>query len=503
MHRARRGCVFLVVAICAGLANSVSLAQTPPSRPSKIVVRVPPRAFGVGDEANLLIGLMDANNQVAEATKPIDVEVECTFPSGKKKTSKVHFKPGESSQRLHVSLLEAGAMEIMAKHRELMDGGNLINVMDERPAEILPKHAAEPERAPPDVQPSGGAPSASASPESSSLPTVGGSGLGGGTGGGGGRRRAPVTAPGTERPDERTTGGSGAPKWEPTLSLKYVPRRKIWADEKDSATIYAHLGPNDIAKWDMYIYLLSTNGKIAPNPLIIPKGQSLTTASLVSDRPVPASVEFLSSSPWAKLLAGEKIDVAFTPALTSLKLKASPPIISLFEQTELVVELLDAQLRTTATDEPRSIFFAMENGRGQFQNTEVVIPAGRYEGRTVFFPTWRGQVNISASTASLPEEVVKLRVTLPVLLMAISIVGGFLGGVLAYWARKELKRQRIVVGMITGFVLYWGFLFGVMPLLPQFPHAYVLNPFSALVLTILGGWIGTEVFTPIMKRFGL
>src|SRR5262249_53702682 len=139
MERLTRTCVFTVLAICVScLSNDGSQAQTPSMRPSKIAVRVPPRAFGVGDEANLLIGLMDANNEVAEATKAIDVLVECTFPSGKTKSWKVHFNPGESSERLHVLLLERGAMEITAKHRELMEGGNLLNVMEERPAAILP-----------------------------------------------------------------------------------------------------------------------------------------------------------------------------------------------------------------------------------------------------------------------------------------------------------------------------------------------------------------------------
>lgn len=51
--------------------------------------------------------------------------------------------------------------------------------------------------------------------------------------------------------------------------------------------------------------------------------------------------------------------------------------------------------------------------------------------------------------------------------------------------------------------LYWEFLFGILTLLPHFPHAFALNPFTALVLTILGGSLGTQIFTPVMKRFGL
>jgi hypothetical protein len=79
----------------------------------------------------------------------------------------------------------------------------------------------------------------------------------------------------------------------------------------------------------------------------------------------------------------------------------------------------------------------------------------------------------SASAASLPEETIAIRVTLPVLLAVISVVGGCLGGVLAYWAGRRTTLRRIVIGVITGFVLYWGFLLGVLPLLPHFAHAFV------------------------------
>ena len=334
---------------------------------------------------------MDANNEVAEATKALDVLVECTFPSGKTKSWKVHFNPGDSSQRLHVPLLEKGAMEITAKNRELMDGGNLLNVMDERPAAYCPDalyvrntvHRKDC-RGSSRIRYSGRVGFAHRQPFN----------LGGRTGGA--RGRGPASATTESSAEERSTE-SVAPAHAEGASaariralgtdtvLKEVPRRKIWADEKDTATIYAYLGPNDTAKWDMYIYLVSTNRQNNAKSAGYPKGQSLTTASLVSDRAEPASVEFVSSTPWAKLVSGDKIDVSFTPAVTNLKLKASPPIISLFEQTELVVELLDAQLRKTATDEPRSIFLTMENGNGQFQHNEVVIPNGHYEGRTVFF----------------------------------------------------------------------------------------------------------------------
>jgi hypothetical protein len=84
--------------------------------------------------------------------------------------------------------------------------------------------------------------------------------------------------------------------------------------------------------------------------------------------------------------------------------------------------------------------------------------------------------------------------------LGLSALGGLAGGLIAFWVGQKSKWWRIAIGLITGFVLYWAFIFGVLDFLP---NAIVLNPLSAFVLSTLGGWLGTEVFTRILSRFGL
>ncbi|MGH7599787.1 MAG: hypothetical protein ACREOI_25820, partial [bacterium] len=107
---------------------------------------------------------------------------------------------------------------------------------------------------------------------------------------------------------------------------------------------------------------------------------------------------------------------------------------------------------------------------------------------------------VSASTPNLPITTFPLTVTLPLLTLALTAVGGLAGGLIAFWTGKDAKWWRIAIGLITGFVLYWAFVFGVLTVLPR---TVVLNPLSAFVLSTLGGWLGTEVFAQILKRFGL
>jgi len=34
-------------------------------------------------------------------------------------------------------------------------------------------------------------------------------------------------------------------------------------------------------------------------------------------------------------------------------------------------------------------------------------------------------------------------------------------------------------------------------------HAYVINPFSAVALSCIGGWLGTKAITLVLKPLGL
>ena len=87
-------------------------------------------------------------------------------------------------------------------------------------------------------------------------------------------------------------------------------------------------------------------------------------------------------------------------------------------------------------------------------------------------------------------------------MLCLSGFGGLAGGLLAAWVRKkELLSHRLITGLITGFVFYWAALFltGFVAL----PRVLVLNQLSAVALSVIGGWLGTEVFTLVLKKLGL
>jgi hypothetical protein len=284
------------------------------------------------------------------------------------------------------------------------------------------------------------------------------------------------------------------------LTLRHSPQRRLLADGKDAATIQAFILDADSLATDVRVRLFNSGGTMMPQPLVIPRGQDLGTSTLTSDKVDTVTVEYLSSTPPAELQGETKLSIPFAPPITRLELKASPPLITLAERTELIVRLLDDNNNPVATDEPRPISFAIESGRGEIEAEEITIMPGKFEGRTTFLPTWRGQVNLSASTRNLPSDTFSLKVTLPVLLLSLSALGGIIGGLIDFWVRKNSRWWRMAIGLVTGFVLYWAFVFGVITILPR---AIVLNPLSTFALSTLGGWLGTEVFTIVLKRLGI
>ena len=55
-------------------------------------------------------------------------------------------------------------------------------------------------------------------------------------------------------------------------------------------------------------------------------------------------------------------------------------------------------------------------------------------------------------------------------------------------------------GSVTGFLLYWAFMFGLVRVLPA---GAVLNPLSNFALSAIGGWLGTGVFSHLLRWLGI
>lgn len=278
-----------------------------------------------------------------------------------------------------------------------------------------------------------------------------------------------------------------------TVSIQFDSKRTFLADGKDSAQIFVTL--NRDATSDIRVDLLTTQGSFK---IIIPKGLSFGSANIVSDKSGKIEIQSAESSPDLPV-QGIPFNLNFVNPIAKLHCIASPPTISLLDNAEIVITLLDDKDRPHATLIPRTVSFTIDKGRGEIETADLTIPAGSFEGRTHFRPTILGGINISGATGDLDPAKASLTVSLPIWILLLSILGGMAGGFFAK-LKSNYEHWRILIGTVTGFVLYWAFIFGLLNVIP---HDIALNPFSAFVISTLGGWMGTEVFSSLLSRFGI
>lgn len=414
----------------------------------KMKIETSGKNFRANEPVEIRVTCLDSDNRIAAVKHDYPVQILAHLPSGKVDTTIVTIPSGQAAQTLSMKFSESGIVHLQARHDRLLTGETFLRLKSgDKGRGAAPREE-----------------------ETLGLST-----------------RAPI----------RALSSAGTQ----LLTLRYSPQRTILADGKDQATIQAFVLSNeDSNASEIRVRLFNSGGAMTPQPLVIPAGQDMGAAVITSQDAQSVTVEYVSAAPPAQLQGETRIQITFGPPVTQLELDASPPVITLVDKSDLIIKLLDSEGRPVATDVPRKVSFTITAGRGDIETKELTIAAGGFEARTSFRPTWRGKVNISAATPNLQTAEESVNVTLPVLVLILSALGAAAGGLIAYWLEKERQWWRIALGLVTGFVFYWAFVFGVLPLLAR---EIVLNPLSAFALSVIGGWLGTEVFSMILKRLGL
>jgi hypothetical protein len=398
-----------------------------------------------GEKIVIQVSLLNAANRPAKAPKLISVLLQARLAPGKVESlQSVAIQAGQSSTSVALPLPGNGLVYVWAKHAELLPGGEFVRV---RAAESSGDHGP-------------GTPTVA--PEPSARPS-------------------PVSPL--------------SPRSLPQITLRYSPDREFLADGKDAVSILAFLmGANETLPSDIHLNVYDSSNTLKPTPLTIRAGEATGQSVLTSTQPGAVMVEFLGSRPSAEFLGDKKLHIKFAPPITRLDLRASPPNISLLDTAELIVTLIDDEGRPLATNTPRRVAFSILSGRGQIEERDLQVPAGQFQVRTKFVPEWPGQVTISSSTPNLLTVTTPMRVSVPILLLLCSSLGGVVGGLLSRRTRRKSDRWRIPIGVATGFLFYWACIFLGFTATKR---EVVLNPLSALALSAIGGWLQTEVFSMI------
>lgn len=460
----------------------------------------------------ITVELRNPNNKPVAATNPIEIELQVQMKSGSgtAEKSKVTIQQGETSATTDLAVKEPGIVEVTATNPRLFEGGTLVEVRKaegqpvEMPAEAPPPVGAAPTEelgpptmtgaaAPPKLarkprrrpieknSPQPGAPPANEQVASSAPALV-----------------EPAGTPGT--PPMPAEGPPAPANWKPTFKLGYYPKQKFRAG--DSATVWASLQGDDGAPDDLDVTLMSDAGPLtAPGSIKIPKGEHMGQGKLIASYQGTVNVWFDSSKP-SGTAPDSMFAIDFGPPVWALNLVPTVTNVNLFDSTDVEVELLNPQGEPVSTDVERQASLSFEKGSGALESNPLTVPAKASAVRTKFIPTSPGTVVLKVMSEGLPYATVPITVNVPYLLILLCAVGSVLGGLVAFWTESSSSWHRIVIGVITGFVLYWAFLFGVLHI-ASFAHAYVVNPFSAVILPFFGGWGGTKVITLLLKPLGL
>jgi hypothetical protein len=417
--------------------------ETNAGAPVKIAVSTDSNSIWAGEPATVDVQLVDADNRPARSSRHWNLSLEIMAPDGTVSMQSVAMAPGEQHRSIPLAINKVGVWQVIVKDKELLEAAIMLNAV-KKPSER------------------------------------------GGANGEGGKSI------------EDTLGGFL--KVKPHVELRIAPRRKLLADGKDSATVYGLLtGDNAIAGKDIKLRLINSDGIMQPDEVLIPKGKFSGTTHLVSNHPGKVSVEYLGATPAVDLVGEDKLSALFGAPITKLEIKASPPEITLLEASDLVVRLLDNSGIPLKTDEARDVLLTIEQGAGRLSTNEFSIAPGSAEGRTTFRPSEVGEIVLAAASPNLVSVKVPLTVTWPVVLLIVSATGGLAGGLIAFAMEKGARWWRGAIGLITGFVLYWAVIFAGIGALAG---GVALNPLSAFAISVLGGWLGTNVFTPLLKRIG-
>jgi hypothetical protein len=478
----RRVWCLVVVVLVSWLIARASAAE--PASSLHLVVQTQRARVVAGHAVRVTIALQDAHDQPAPAPAAFVIALAMTPPiAGAPAT--VTIPAGQPAVTLELRPSKLGLLGIRATHPQAFEGDAYIRVTRTTSS----NHAAAGDsKAPDPAKPDAGKPGA-AKPHMA--PIRGDDGAGGG---------APPPAhalPPALAPPPIVAGAT-----LPHLELRYSPQRKLLADGQDAVTIHAFLSGGDTESSEpadglFKVTLFASSGTLQPRPLVIQDGEG--SATLTTDRPGDVTVEFVSAQPGLALAGEGSLHIHFGAPVHAMRLEAKPAKISLVDDTEFVVTLIDAAGRPVATDEPLTIQLALDRGHGEIEQTALRLQPGEFEKRSRFSATGIGEVAISAASASLLDQTARLDVQLPLGLLALSVIGGLVGGVLAYY-RRHSRWTRIAVGSVTGFLLYWAFIFGLVRVLPA---GAVLNPLSNFALSAIGGWLGTGVFSHLLRWLGI
>ena len=450
-------------------------------RPTREDIVPVDKANQTGQPIHVQVILRTGGGQPVAAREAITLEVTATQPSGQTVTKSVALAPGEVSKIVELSISEPGVTKLRVRHEsdQLLESTNYVAVsqatspaikgtQNRNKKAVKVKHNISYPR-----------------PPARSIPRVRFPRL----------IRASYLYQVPNEPSVFANDASG-----PKLMLKVSGENDaegVPADGVSYARVQVFYMGSEPPQSDIKVWVQQSNGEISANPIIIPRDRLVGETHWTSKWPVAAAKLSVAGTNLPNLpFAGSKeATVAFGAPILGIGFENPPSKITIVDAVTLTAVFFDAAGNPIQTGKKREYRFVSNSPILRLQQAHAEVDQGAADFSAVAIPTFIGESQIEVFSPGYHSAPQKVIVTgLGVLL--ICIVGGVLGGLLAFINSQGKLWARIVAGVIVGMVASWAYVFLG---LPNIQTMILHTQISVLFVSVLAAFSGVKALSAVTK----
>ena len=428
--------------------------------------------------------LHTSNGQPIAAQESTSVKVTATQPSGQIVRQSLIFAPGETTKTTELTIQESGVSKLRVRHEsdQLLESTNYVNVVP--PPSVSSKPAFKPKKSLKKMP--------KASHQHSRLRLPNGLAV---------HERYPHFLRAAylyQEPNQPAAFPANVAG--PQLMLKVSGENDaegIRADGVAFARVQVfYMGatppPNDVKVW-----VQPSNGDISANPIVISKDQLMGEAHWTSKSPVAAASLTVAGTSPANIpfVGSSEANVAFGAPILGIGLLNPPSKITIVDSVTLTAAFFDAAGNPIPTGTKREYRFVSNSPVLRLQPDHATVDPGAADFSTVAFPTFVGESQIEVVSPGYISKPQKVKVTGLVVLL-LCVVGGVLGGSLAYMNSQGKWWARTMTGIIVGAVASWAYVFVG---LPNIQNMILHTQISVLFVSVLAAFGGVKILSVLTK----